>query len=97
MMGQAKRRRERGERAGTAIKISPRKRVKGFRWAHYRRREVQQDNGVIVAINFFQPIDDDGNGMFEETPDGPRPVLVASIPQPVRRAMLVGPGLVTVS
>lgn len=90
-MGQAKRRRDAGEKTSD-IKISLRKRVQGFRFAHYRRREVQQEDGTVVAINFFQPIGDDGTGMFEETPDGPRPVLIASIPQPVRQAVIASTG-----
>jgi hypothetical protein len=69
------------------IKISPRKRAAGFILAHHNRVGQTNDEGVIFAINFFRVMDADGHPMAEETSDGPRPVLIASVPQPVRRSV----------
>lgn len=91
-MGQAKRRRDAGE-APPPIKISPRKRMLGFRLAHHNRVEQQNEDGVIYALNFFTVVSDEGMTMMEETPDGPRPVIVASIPQPVRRSVVAAPAI----
>lgn len=88
-MGEAKRRRDRGEQAQpSGIKISPRKREAGFRLAHHNRVERQTEDGVILAQNVFRVIDDEGNSLMEETPDGLMPVLLMSVPQPVRRSLL---------
>lgn len=87
-MGEAKRRRDAGGKVAD-IKISPRKRQAGFMVAHHRRVEQQDEDGQIYAVNFFTVLDQQsGTTMMEETPDGPRPVILASIPQPVRRAVL---------
>lgn len=86
-MGEAKRRRQRGEAAPNGIKISPRKRVAGFILVHHNRFEREMD-GMIVAQNVFRVETPDGQVVSEETPEGPMPVLLMSVPQPVRRQLL---------
>ena len=96
-MGEAKRRRLKIEGVQRDIKISPRQRLVGFKVAHHRRYEQTGEDGTVYAVNVFSVIDDAGRAMFEETPDGPRPVLLQSVPQPVRRSVLSAAGLVGVS
>lgn len=94
-MGQAKRRRDAHPNKQPDIKISPRKRAAGFKFAHYSRREIE-DDGTVFTINFFAPVDENGDTMVEETPDGPRPVLLQSVAQPIRRTVIATAGLVAV-
>ena len=96
-MGEAKRRRDRGEVApSNGIKISPRKRESGFLLVHHNRFETQTEDGIVLAHNVFRVVDLDGNSVMEESPDGLKPVLLKSVPQPVRRAVLAAPSLVAV-
>lgn len=92
-MGEAKRRRERGEATAPGIKLRPRARAQGFRLAHHQRVEEQDDRGMVYARNIFRVVDDAGQTLVEETPDGPRPVLLMSVPQPIRRAVVAQAGL----
>jgi hypothetical protein len=95
-MGEAKRRREANGNKRVDIKIPPRKRQAGFFVAHHRRVEEQYEDGMVYAINFFTVIDANGYLMIEETPDGPKPVVIQSNPQPVRRAVIATPTLARV-
>lgn len=88
-MGEAKRRRDRGQDRSSGIKISPRKRQAGFLVTHHNRIEEERD-GMVYARNVFAVVDPEtGDHMVEETPDGPKLVLLLSIPQPVRRAVIL--------
>jgi hypothetical protein len=86
-MGEAKRRQARGG-AVSDIKIPPRKRAAGLLLAHHGRVEKQDDDGMVYAQNAFRVMTADGQTLMEETPDGLKPVLLMSTPQPVRRAVL---------
>lgn len=86
-MGEAKRRRQRGEQADPGVKISRRTREAGLLLAHRERLEVEQD-GWVLAQNVFHVLTPDGRTVVEETPDGPQPVEIISAPQRVRRALL---------
>lgn len=87
-MGEAKRRKDRGERAN-GIKIPPRKQVQGFRLVHHHRFEEQDAEGRVFARNVFAVASEDGDLVVEETPDGPKPVLLVSVAQPIRQSVLV--------
>ncbi len=87
-MGEAKRRRQANGAAPVDIKIPPRKRASGFILAHHGRVERQDDDGMVYAQNAFRVMTPDGQTLMEETPDGPKPVILMSAPQPVRRAVL---------
>lgn len=87
-MGEARRRKQAGQGRPSDIKISPRKRTTGFLLVHHNRVEREQD-GTVYAQNVFKVATPDGELMVEETPDGPMPVLLMSVPQPVRRAALI--------
>lgn len=87
-MGEAKRKALAQQQRPVSIKIPPRKRQAGFLFIHYDRIEEQGPDGRIFARNLFAPVDADGNIMVEETPDGPRTVVVSSVLQPVRRSVL---------
>lgn len=86
-MGEAKRRRDAGLMPD-GIKISPRKRAAGFLLVHHKRVEEQAADGIVYAVNVFAVQTPDGQAMVETTPDGPKPVLIASVPQPVRKSVL---------
>lgn len=88
-MGQARRRRLAGENPTSSVKIPLRKRLAGFIPVHHKRVEITKDDGIVYAVNFIRLQTPDGNVMVEETPDGPKPVLWPSIPQPIKRSVLV--------
>lgn len=94
-MGEAKRRRDSGHLSAVPIKMPPRKKIQSYRVVLHKRFEEQDDNGMVYARSVFAAIDDDGHALFEETPDGPAPVLLMSIRQPIRRSVLAASGLVT--
>lgn len=94
-MGEAKRRRQAGTDRPKGIKLAPRQKI-GLELAHINRVESQQDDGTIMATNIFAVVNADGQQLVEETADGPRPVLIRSIPQPVRKDLLKSGGLVVV-
>lgn len=86
-MGEAKRRKDSGE-PDIGIKIPPRKRAAGFRLVHHNRFEKQDKDGTVLAYNVFAVVGEDGKAVHEETPDGPQPVLLLSVPQAVRKSLL---------
>lgn len=95
-MGQAKRRRDAGE-AKPDIKIAPRKLAQPVMVVHHSRRERTDDRGQVFAINYFQLVDPTTQKPWaEETPDGPMPVILQSVPMLVKKAsgILTGPQLV---
>lgn len=88
-MGEAKRRRQANGATPVDIKIPPRKRAQGFLLAHHGRVEKQGEDGMVYAQNAFRVVDPvTGASMMEETPDGPKPVVLLSAPQPIRRAVI---------
>lgn len=94
-MGEAKLRQAKIVDLQKAIKVPARKRLQSYRLVHHRRIEEQGENGMVYARNVFAVVDDAGRAYFEETPDGPAPVLISSIRQPIRRSVLAASGLVT--
>lgn len=93
-MGEAKRRAREIEQQQKGVKMTPRQQAIGRSLVHHKRIEETRDDGMVYAVNFYRVARADGLTDLEETPDGPQPVLLASIPQPVRRAILATPGLV---
>jgi hypothetical protein len=89
-MGDAKRRKDAGAVNG-GIKIPPRKRAAGFRLVHHNRFEKQDKDGNVMAYNVFAVVAEDGKAVHEETPDGPQPVLLLSVPQAVRKSLVMRP------
>jgi hypothetical protein len=87
-MGEAKRRRLEIEAAKKAMKMSPRQHKVPFRLVHHNRVERQSDDGRVFVQHAFVVVNDDGDAMVEETPDGPKPVILLSAPQPVRQTVL---------
>jgi hypothetical protein len=81
---------ERGKQSD--IKITPRRRLAGYLVVHHERIEQQADDGMVYARNIFRVVSQDGKTLVEETPDGPKPVLLMSVAQPVRRAVIATPG-----
>jgi hypothetical protein len=94
-VGEAKRKRENGHLKGVPVKMPMRKRLAGHRLVLHRRLEETREDGTVMARNIFAVVNDDGQMLAEETPDGPMPILVSSIPQPIRRSVLAASGLVT--
>lgn len=95
-MGEAKRRRDAGQLAGVPIKMPTRKRLEGHRLVLHKRLEETRADGIVMARNIFAVVNDEGQALHEETPDGPMPVLISSLPQPIRKAVIATPGLVAV-
>lgn len=87
-MGEAKRRKLQGRGAPNGIKLTPRKRAAGFTLVHHDRVEEQGPDGKVYARNLFAVVDADGHPLAEETPDGPKLILVPTMLQPVRRSIL---------
>jgi hypothetical protein len=84
---------ERRAQEKDGIKIPPSRRLGGYRLVLHDRIEQQDDDGMVYARNLFRVVSEDGKTMCEETPDGPKPVLLVSHPQPVRRAVISTPSL----
>lgn len=87
-MGEAKRRKDAGG-SPAGIKIPPRKRAAGFKLVHHNRFEKQDKDGNVLAYNVFAVVSEDGRAIHEETPDGPQPVLLLSVPQAVRKSVVL--------
>lgn len=61
-----------------------------------QRREMQREDGAIVAQSYFALLAPSGKILMEETPDGDKPVIIASVPMVVRKGVLLtSPTLVT--
>jgi len=64
-----------------------------------KRVERKMEDGSVVAQSFYAPVTPNGRPLMEdETPDGPVPVLLASLPVVVKGPSLIvtAPGLVRV-
>lgn len=90
-MGEAKRRQKAGLLKDVSIKMPPRKRLTRYAMIHHARREETGQNGVVYALNTFVFVDEAGNAMIEETPDGPLLVSLTT-KQPIKRAILASAG-----
>lgn len=89
-MGEAKRRRD-----GLAVvKATPKPAVEILRVVKLNRIEETDEDGIVYARTLFRVINDKGKTMMEMTPAGPKPVMLSSIPQPIRQAVLTSAALV---
>lgn len=64
-----------------------------------RRVERKMEDGSVVAQSFYAPVTPNGHPLMEDgSPDGPVPVLLASLPVVVKGPSLIvtAPGLVRV-
>lgn len=88
-MGQAKARTRERELLNQSIKIPPRKQLAAYFLVHHGRTETQGENGMVYARNTFAVVNPaTGEAFMEETSEGPKPVLLMSVPQPVRRSVI---------
>lgn len=84
----------RAQRRKAGVSVKPE--TVPFTLALLSRRERQAEDGVVFAQSYFQLVAPNGKILQEETPDGPQPVIIASVAQPVRKSLVVkGPTLVT--
>lgn len=96
-MGQAKRRRDSGEQRPD-IKIAPRKLVQPVAFVHHERGIRKDERGNEYVIHLYKVIDPTTGKAYveDDTPNGPMPVLIQSVPLLVKKAsgLLTGPQLV---
>lgn len=62
-----------------------------FKVVHHNRFEEQGADGMVMARNVFRVVSPDGSTLCEDTPTGPMPVLLMSVPQPVRKSVVTPP------
>lgn len=76
--------REQRRKAGMP-KLAPDNAV--FTLALLQRVERTGPDGVTIAVSLFGLVAPNGKRLMEETPDGPMPVVIASVPQPIKRGL----------
>jgi hypothetical protein len=84
----------RSQRRKAGVKIAPE--TVPFTLALLNRREQTSEDGTVFAQSYFRIVAPDGRELMEELPDGESaPVIIASVPQRIRKEVIVrGPALV---
>ncbi len=97
MAGEARRRKQAGEKP-LEIKIAPRKLAQPVAFVHHERQVRKDERGNEYAIHLYRVVDPATGKTYveDDTPDGPMPVVIQSVPMLVKKAsgLITGPTLV---
>lgn len=87
-MGEAKRRRLAEVQGLAVVKPEPKPIVEILRMVKLKRIEETDEDGIVYARTLFRVVNDQGKTMMEMVDGSPMPVVLASLPQPIKRAVL---------